>query len=303
VKPVLILFIALGVLVIAFVALWIAAARRSARRDSEGRRKWPDAVQILIGFVVNFFDTLGIGNFATTTSVFKLRKMVPDELMPGTLNVGHTLPVVTEALIYISIIEVDTMTLITMIAASVIGAWFGAPIVASWPRRAIQIGLGSVLVAAAALMLASQLQLLPIGGESLKLGGVGLGVGIFGSFWLGALMTLGLGYYAPCMILVSMLGLNPKAAFPIMMGACAFLMPVASMQFVRREKYSLRPALGLTLGGIPGVLLAAFVVTSLPLDYVRWLVVCVVIYAASAMLHSAFVERARAATAGSRPGA
>jgi uncharacterized membrane protein YfcA len=295
-KPVTVLFLVLAVFVVVFLTVWILGARRAIRRGSA--RIMPDAIQVLIGFVTNFFDTLGIGNFATTTSIFKLRKTVPDELMPGTLNVGHTLPVVAEALIYVSIIEVDALTLILLIGASAAGAWLGAPIVARWPRRAIQIGLGSVLIVAAALMLMSQLQLLPLGGTALALGSTGLVIGFVGSFWLGALMTLGLGFYAPCMIMISMLGMDPKAAFPIMMGACAFLMPVAGIQFVRRERYSLRPALGLTLGGIPGVLLAAFIVKSLPLGAVRWLVVCVVIYASTAMLHSAFRERKQHAAVG-----
>jgi len=256
----------------------------------------PDVWQILTGFVTNFLDALGVGSFATTASIYKLRGMVPDEMLPGTLNVGHALPVIAQAFIYISLIEVDPITLATLIAAAVVGAWIGAPVVARWPRRTIQIGLGSVLIVFACLMMMSQLDLLPIGGDSLALKGALLATGIFGSFWLGALMTLGLGFYAPCMILISMLGMNPKAAFPIMMGACAFLMPVASMQFVRRERYSLRPALGLTLGGIPGVLLAAYIVRSLPLGAVRWLVVVVVLYTATTLLQSAIRERRRAAS-------
>ncbi len=46
-------------------------------------------------------------------------------------------------------------------------------------------------------------------------------------------------------------------------------------------------ALALTLGGIPGVLLAAYVVKSLPLTTIRWLVVVVVLYAALSMLNAA----------------
>jgi uncharacterized membrane protein YfcA len=89
------------------------------------------------------------------------------------------------------------------------------------------------------------------------------------------------------MILVSMLGMSPLAAFPIMMGSCAFLMPVGSIQFLRLDRYDLRAALGLTVGGIPGVLLAFYLIKSLPLTYVRWLVVVVVVYTATAMLRSA----------------
>ncbi len=114
-----------------------------------------------------------------------------------------------------------------------------------------------------------------------------LAFAIGANFVLGALMTLGIGLYAPCLILVSLLGLNPIAAFPIMMGSCAFLMPIGGMRFVRVGRYDLRAALGLALGGIPAVLLAALVVKSLPIVWLRWLVVVVVLYTATVMLSAA----------------
>ncbi len=289
----------LCVLALAFAAAWIREVHRQRRAGAEGppvERGGPSAEHLAVGFVTDFFDTLGIGNFAPTTSIFRIRRLVPDELIPGTINVGHTLPVVAEALIYVSIIQVHVPTLVLMIVAAVAGAWLGAGVVAALPRRAIQIGMGLALLAAAGLMLMSQFGWFPAGGEALGLGGAALAVGLVGSFVLGALMTLGVGYYAPAMILISLLGMNPKAAFPIMMGACAFLMPVASTRFVRSRRYSLRPSLGLTIGGIPGVLLAAYIVRSLPLGAVRWLVVVVVVYTAVAMLRSARRERRRSGT-------
>jgi uncharacterized membrane protein YfcA len=171
-----------------------------------------------------------------------------------------------------------------LIAAAVLGAWLGAGVVASWPKRKVQIGMGAALLGAAALMLMTQLNLFPGGGEALGVRGARLAIGVGVNFLLGALMSLGIGLYAPCMILVSLLGMNPTAAFPIMMGSCAFLMPVGSLRFIREECYSLRAALGLAIGGIPGVLLAAFIVTSLPIYWVRWLVIVVVIYTSLTML-------------------
>jgi uncharacterized membrane protein YfcA len=116
-------------------------------------------------------------------------------------------------------------------------------------------------------------------------------LGLAGNFVLGALMTLGIGLYAPCMILVGLLGMNAAAAFPIMMGSCAFLMPIASARFVQKHAYARSPALGLVIGGIPGVLAAAYIFTWLDIYYVRWLVVGVVLIAATMMLRSAFTER------------
>jgi uncharacterized membrane protein YfcA len=296
------LLAALVALTLGYVVVWVREARRARRRLAPGEPRppvMPGPVELLIGFVTDFFDTLGIGNFATTTAAFTLFRLVPDERIPGTLNAGHTIPVVVEALIYVAIIQVDVTTLVAMIAAAVAGAWLGAGIVARLPRRAIQIGMGIALLVAAALLLMTLFGVMQrLSGDALVLEGVKLAAAIVGNFALGALMTLGIGLYAPCMILVSLLGMNPTAAFPIMMGSCAFLMPVGSIRFIRLDRYTLRAALGLTIGGIPGVLLAAFLVKSLPLEYVRWLVVVVVVYAAVMMLRSAARERVQPQSAG-----
>jgi len=259
------------------------------------RHKNPAPTPLLgaIGFVTDFLDTLGIGSFAVTTSLFKFFRVVPDERIPGTLNVGHALPTVVEALIYIVIVAVEPKTLLLLIVASIAGAWLGAGFVARWPRRYVQIGMGTALLAAAVLFILTGIfgSHFGLSGSALGLDGPRLWIAVAINFCLGALMTVGIGLYAPCMIMVSLLGMSPVAAFPIMMGSCAFLMPIASLRFIRFDAISMRAVLGLTLGGIPGVLIAAYIVKSLPLNAVRWLVVVVVLYAAIVMLRSAFAPR------------
>lgn len=269
-----------------FIWQWLRTehGRVPAQRRARERRF---SMLVLIGAVTNFFDTLGVGSFATTTSIFRLGRVVEDEDIPGTLNVGHALPTLAEAFIYIGLVKVDMTTLIALIAAAVAGAYLGAGIVARWPRRKIQIAMGMLLLVAATVIVLRQLSLIPGGGMALGITGPALGVGIAGNFLLGALMTLGIGLFAPCMILVSLLGMNPETAFPIMMGSCAFLMPVASLRFIHSRRYDPRAAVGLSLGGVPAVLIAAYLVTSLPLAAVKWLVVGVVVYTATAMLRSA----------------
>ena len=254
----------------------------------------PSLVQTAIGFVTNFFDTLGIGSYATTTSIYKLFRLVPDRLIPGTLLVGHMWPTVAQAVIYIHIVKVEMTSLVLLIAASVLGSWLGAGVVAGWPKRKIQIGMGFALLGAAGLMLANALHLLPAGGETLGLHGWRMGVGLVGNFAFGALMNLGIGAYAPSLILFGFLGMDLKAVFPVMMGSCAFIMPTSGIRFIGRGSYSPRAALGLALGGVPGVLLAAYVVRELKVDQLRWLVIGVVAYSALAMLFSAAKDRPRA---------
>lgn len=278
-----ILLVLLGVAALVFCAVWVWELTR--------RNKWsrPTVFQSAIGFVTDFFDTLGIGSYATTTAVYRPWRVVADEKIPGTLTVGHTIPTFVQALIYITIVEVEMRTLVLMIGASVLGAWLGAGVVTRLNRRGIQLGMGIALLAAASLILGRLLEVFPQGGAALGLDGLLLAAAFLGNFAFGALMTIGVGAYAPIMILVSLLGMSPKTAFPIMMGSCAFLMPVAGVRFLRTGQYDTKAALGLLLGGIPSVLLAAFLVTELPLDVVRWLVIVVVLYTATSLLWSARV--------------
>jgi uncharacterized membrane protein YfcA len=242
--------------------------------------------------VTNFFDTLGIGSFATTTAIFRQWKMVRDERIPGTLNIGHTLPTIAQAYIFTTLVPVGSKTLIGMIAAAVLGSWVGAGVVSNWPRRRIQVGMGFALIVMAAIMAWRTGVGDPAGGNLFELNGPLFLLALAGNFFLGMLMTLGIGLYAPCMILVSMLGMNPKAAFPIMMGSCAFLMPVASARFVREQKFDLRASLGLLVGGVPAVLIAGLLIQSLPLTVVKWIVVVVVIYTATTLLLAARKDEA-----------
>jgi len=272
------LVIALALMAAWYIWRWITLERT---RRSFGT---PRPGDLLLGFVTDFFDTLGIGNFAPTTAIFKLQRRMPDEQIPGTLNAGHAIPVLAEAMIFIAAVTVDVTTLLGMIGAAVLGAWIGAGVVSRLPRRAVQLGMGAALLIAASLFLASNLHWMPGGGNATGLTGARLAFAIGANFVLGALMTLGVGLYAPCLILVCLLGMSPLAAFPIMMGSCALLMPVAAVRFIGTSRYDVRAALGLAIGGLPGVLIAAYIVESLRIDWLRWLVVGVVLYAALLML-------------------
>jgi uncharacterized membrane protein YfcA len=287
------LLVALALLSVAFVVVWAFYLKRTWHSGKSKVDK--DAsflVQTGVGFFANFLDALGVGSFATISSIYKLLNAIPDDLIPGTMNVGITLPTVVEAFIFVAIIPVDLRTLILMIGAAVAGAWFGAGMVSGWPKRRIQIGLGIALFCAASLMLSSQLNLVPAGGDALGLAGPKLWFAVVANFMFAAFQQLGVGLFAPCMILVSLLGMNPRSAFPIMMGSCAFLMPIGSYRFIKSQRYSPKAAAGLTLGGIPAVIIAAYLVKSLPLGTVRWLVVLVVLYTAAMLLRSAFTEKA-----------
>ena len=287
----------LGALVAAglvLVARWTIETRRAAARGVGGGA--PTPLDLLIGLVTNFFDTLGIGSFATTTAAFRLFHLVPDELIPGTIIVGDALPVLAQALLFISIVAVDPWQMTALIVVCVMGGWIGAGVVVSLSRRALQLGLGSALLVAAVFMLLGMLGRFPAGGSALAFTPRAFALALAVNFALGALLTLGIGNYAPSLVVFSLLGMDPTAAFPIMMGSGAFVAAIAGVRFVGAGRFHWRAALGLTIGGLPGVLVAVWLVKSLPLATLRGLVLVVVAYASATLLRAGmrngFVRRA-----------
>lgn len=294
---------ALVLINIAFVIGWIFAARR---QHLSGR---PGPADIAIGCVTTFLDALGIGSFAPTTALFKFRGKPPDELIPGTLNVGLNAAAFLETILFVTAVTVQPALLVGMVATATAGAWLGAGVVSRMPRRSIQRFMGVALLIAAFFFamknvhelsarhgeIARFLDIFPPGGQAFALEGWRFALAVVVSFVLGALMCIGIGNYAPLMILLALLGMHPLAAFPIMMASDGLLQPVASLRFLRSGRFAHVPALGLTAGGFVGVLVAFYIVKSLPLTTMRWLVTGVVTYAAVSMLRSARTEQAAAA--------
>ncbi len=241
----------------------------------------------LTGFITNFLDTLGIGSFAQQTAIFKFFRLVDDRIIPGTMNVGNTFPTVAEALIFMSAVPVEPLTLVSMSLAAPAGSVLGAGVVARMPRRNIQLGMGFGLAVVALTMLGGLLRWWPMGGAAIGLGGWKLVLAAVLSFVFGALQTIGVGFYAPCMAIVYALGMHPRTAFPIMMTATAMLMAAGSARFVKEHAYDRKAALGLAAAGVFGVFLAAWVVRSLPLTVIKWVVLIAVLYTSVWMFLSA----------------
>ncbi|MBZ9633122.1 sulfite exporter TauE/SafE family protein [Clostridium sp. FP1] len=275
---------ALGLLTLYFAIIFVKDYMLASK---EGRLEKPSFFATgAVGFATNFFDALGIGSFAPTTALLKQFKLTNDRTLPGTLNVSCTIPVVVEAFIFITVIKVDPITLVALLAAATVGAIVGAGFVAKLDVKKIQLAMGVALLIVAVVMILQQLKIFPAGGDAIGLSGIKLIIAIIGNFILGALMTLGIGLYAPCMALVFALGLSPAIAFPIMMGSCAFLMPAASVKFVKEGAYDRKASMAITVGGVVGVIFATKIVKSLPLDILKWLVVVVIIYTSAMMFKS-----------------
>ncbi len=283
----LVVFACLAAVEIAVVAAWVAATRR---------HHWPTrpcAGDLAIGGATSFLDTLGIGNYAQITALFKLRGNPPDELIPGTLNVGNAIGILFSSTLFITAVQVEPALLLAMVLSAGAGAWFGAGIVSRMSRRAIQLFMGIALLAAAGFFTMTNLGVIPPTGSAMGLAGWRFAVAVAANFILGALMCVGIGNYAPSMALLAALGMHPIAAYPIMIASDGVLIPVASLGFLRSGRFAPAVAVGLTLGGIVGTL-AAFPLVKLlgsHLTLMRWVVTFVIAYAAVAMLRSAAVAR------------
>lgn len=255
-------------------------------RNELGRGNW---VKLgLIGFVVNFFDVLGIGAFAPQTALLKFTKQTDDRVLPGTLNVANTLPVLFQAIIFIRVVEVEPVTLLTMLLSATAGAIIGAGIIARLSEQNIRYTMGFALLITAGFMIARNMDWIKGGGDAIGLENGKLVIAALVNFVLGALNTAGIGLYAPCMALVFALGMSPQVAFPIMMGSCAFLMPPASIRFIKEKGYDRKAAIGMAIPGILAVAIAAFIVKSLPITTLKWIVVVIIFYTAIVMLRAAY---------------
>ncbi len=258
-----------------------------AHKDELDRSKM--GYNSLISAIANFFDTLGIGSYAIATSAWKFNKSISDDLIPGTLNVAFGIPICVEATITMTRIDVDPLTLVLMIASAIVGSIIGAKIISKMDIMKIRVVMGVALLIVAAITLCKINGVGPFGliGTARGLTGALLVIGVIANFILGVLMTAGIGLYAPCMALVLLLGMSADVAFPIMMGSCAFLCPACGITFIKEGKYQRAMTIPMIITGSIGVLIAGFIVTSLPLTLLTYLVCVVMVICALLFFHDA----------------
>jgi len=275
------LLVPLGLVSLLFIVVLVRSA-------IAGRVK-PSLEALGLGAVTNFFDTLGIGSFAPTMAWFKFRKLVPDRLIPQTMLVGHSLPTIAQAGIFLVLLGVivDPVLLVGCMIALLMGGLLGVPLVARAKVWVIQLIVAAALLVAAVLYAMTNLNMMPGGGTASSLPLNLTVIAIAANFVFGILLNFGIGHYAPSLVMLSLMGLDPRLAFPIMAGGGALTIAGAGSRHVWLGQIDLRIALGMALGGIPAVLLAAFIVKDMPLEMLRWLVTVVVLYASMVMFHAA----------------
>jgi uncharacterized membrane protein YfcA len=262
-------------------------------RSALQKRAKPNVEAMGLGAVVAFFDTLGIGSFAPTAAWFKFRNMVPDRLIPTTMLVGLTPPVMVESIIFLVKlgVKVDGVLLFGSAVALLLGGLLGAPLVARTRVWVVQLTVAVGLILAAVAYTMNNLNLMPGGGTASALPPLLTMIAIAASFGFGILLNFGVGNYAPTLVFLSLMGMDPRLCFPVMAGGAALMGAGAGARHIQMGNIDLRVVLGLAIGGIPGVLAAAYIVVTMPLGLLRWLVILVVLYAAAVMLRAAIKGR------------
>ena len=257
------------------------------------RKAAPNTEALGLGAVVGFFDTLGIGSFALTTTWFKFRRMVPDRLIPPTMLVGLTPPVMVESIIFLTKlgVKVDPVLLFGSAIAVLLGGLMGAPLVARARVWIVQLTVAIGLLLAAIAYAMTNLDLMPLGGTASGLPPLLTVFAIAASFGVGILLNFGVGNYAPTLVVLSLMGMDPRLCFPIMAGGAALMGAGAGARHIQIGQIDLKVVLGLAIGGIPGVLVAAYLVVTMPIELLRWLVFVVVLYAAAVMFRSSWLGR------------
>ena len=279
------LLVPLSLAVAAFTFLLLRAAWRSGAK--------PTGEAAILGAVTNFFDTLGIGSFAPTTAWFKFRKLVPDRLIPPTMLVGHGLPTMAQGIIFLILlgVMVDPLLLVGCTISVLMGGLLGAPLVARARVWLIQLVVAVALILAAGAYALTNLQMMPGGGTAGSLSLMLTIVAIIANFIFGVLLNFGVGNYAPTLVMFSLMGMDPRLVFPIMACGASLTVAGAGARHVAIGQIDLRIAIGMAIGGLPAVLVAALVVKEMPLETLRWLVFVVVLYAAAVMARSAWLGR------------
>jgi uncharacterized membrane protein YfcA len=260
----------------------------------------PTGEAIAVVAAVNFFDTLGIGSFAPTLAWLKFRTRLPARLIPCTMIVACTLPTILQAGIFLALlgVNVDPILLAGYAIALLLGGLGGARLVTRVPIWIVQGVVAAALLIAAALYALSNLHMMPAGGAAASLPVPLMVVAIAASFMMGVLLNFGVGHYAPSLLMLSLMGMDPRLAFPIMATGGALTATVVSARHIRVGGADIRIAAGFALGGVPAVLIAAFIVKDMPVGLLRWLVIVVVVYAATVMLRDAVRTLRRPASGG-----
>lgn len=279
-----VLAILLGLLVIFNGAFAFQMSRDMYKHRAEIFREPGNNIAMSIySFFLFLLSALGISDYAISEAVYPKTHWVPTKKLPGTLSVQCTIPAAIMALAFVKSVKLDILTLIIPIICQALGSYIFPRFAVRLPVKTIKRIMAIGLLLAGFFIVAGKVGWVPAGGAATGLHGWKLLVLALLTFLAGCLNTIGIGSYSIVMVTVYMLGMNPIASYPIMMGASGFSVPLGSSQFVKMGAYSRKISLFTSIFGSLGVLVAVFFVKNLNISVLQWIVVVVVVYSAVTM--------------------
>jgi uncharacterized membrane protein YfcA len=272
----------LVVIFISFFVFWkiVALYMRSNNYLSEVPSKLP---LLFAGFVANIADTLGLGSFAVVIAFNNRWQFVGDKKLPGTLNAQSVLPAMLQSLLFLNFVEIDIFLLIAFVLAACAGGFLSGLLVSKLEKQTIRLLMSLSFVGIGLLILANQLNLLPVGGDDTSLSLTKLLIGIPAMMLAGMLPAIGGGIYVPIQVILFLLGLSPLVAFPIMTTAGAIVQSTTAYAFLVKGEVEPQESLILALSGLAGVAVAVPLIAYVNLGQLRWLLLLIVAYNAVTM--------------------
>lgn len=230
------------------------------------------------GIIAFISDTIGIGSFAVNIALSKAFRTFPDEQLPAMVNGAQIIPGVLESLYFMKAIDVDKLTLITLVIGTCIGGLLGGNIVCKLSKQALRLTMMICFSLIIFLLVGNEMHWLPVGGNLVALQSQSLIIGFFAMIVCGALTSAGIGLFALVQGVLFLLNVSPMVAFPIMMTAGAMQQPLTTLIFLKQRKIPVKKTLILSLAGCLGVLLVLPIFKLFTVQTLHYILIAVLIY-------------------------
>ena len=233
---------------------------------------------IFSGIIAFIADTLGLGSFAVNVALAKLLGTFRDDELPGLNNGAQLIPGAIESLFFMSLVEVDFTTLLTLVAGTCIGGVLGGFVMSRLSKQAIRLAMICSFAIIIVLLISHQFHLLPVGGDLTELQSWKLVIGFFALLICGALTSVGVGLFVMVQGVLFVMNVSPVVAFPIMTTAGAMQQPLTTLVFLQKNKIPLKKTMVLSLSGCIGVLITIPIFTHLTISWLHLLLLFILIY-------------------------
>jgi uncharacterized membrane protein YfcA len=233
---------------------------------------------IISGIIAFIADTLGVGSFAVNVALAKLLGTFRDDELPAVNNGAQVIPGTIESLFFMQLIDVDLVTLTTLVFGTCLGGLAGGAIVSRLSKQAIRLAMMCCFLLIIGLLLCHKFRLLPTDGDVMELRHWKLFIGFVAMVICGALTSVGIGLFAMVQGVLFLLSASPLIAFPIMTTAGAMQQPLTTLVFLQQNKIPLKKTFILSLAGCLGVFITLPLFTHLTISWLHSLLLVILIY-------------------------